>query len=138
YQKTVWANNVLDELNLVARATRNAILVPTRTESEREMARIPQSSARITENIDKLRSTITSPEGISLLRAMEAARAAYVTELGNLRRLIEADNREGATALLTGEMRKAQGAYMDSIAALIAYQGDLMEDSGKQALETAE
>ncbi|WP_114649003.1 methyl-accepting chemotaxis protein [Pseudothauera hydrothermalis] len=138
FQKTVWANNIIDDVNLAARATRNAVLVPTRAEAEREMARLPPASARITENLDKLRSTIDSPEGIALLRTVETTRAAYVTELGNLRRLIEADNREAATALLMGEMRKAQTAYLDSLNALIAYQGKLMEDSGKQALAAAE
>ncbi|AUL99017.1 methyl-accepting chemotaxis protein [Rhodocyclaceae bacterium] len=138
FQKTVWANNIIDDVNLAARVTRNAVLVSTRAEAEREMARLPPASARITENLDKLRSTITSPEGKTLLRNVETSRAAYVTELGKLRSLIEADNREAATALLTGEMRKAQTAYLDSLDALIAYQSKLMEDSGKQALEAAE
>jgi len=138
FPKTVWANDIIDDVNLAARVTRNAILVPTRAEAEREMARLTPASARITENLDKLRNTITTPEGKTLLGNVEAARAAYVTELGNLRRLIEADNREAATALLTGEMRKAQAAYLDSLNALIAYQAKLMEDSGKHSLETAQ
>ncbi|MDT9170864.1 hypothetical protein, partial [Escherichia coli] len=52
YVKTVWANNVLDEVNIVARATRNALLL-SKADAERELLRIPQSSARITENLDR-------------------------------------------------------------------------------------
>ncbi len=133
YQKTVWANNILDEVNLVARATRNALLVASREESEREMARIPQASARITENLDKLRATIETESGKAALRNVEAARTTYVEALNQLRGLIAAGNREASVALLMGNMRTAQGGYIDSIVALIEFQGKLMEEEGAGA-----
>ena len=137
YQKTVWANNVLDEINIVARATRNAMLVSSAQESEREMARIPQSSAVITENLDRLRATIQTPQGIALLRDIDNTRTGYVDALNRLRALIAANDTAAGTRLLMTDMRSAQNAYIGSIAALIEYQGKLMEEEGQQAAELA-
>ncbi|PTD95555.1 methyl-accepting chemotaxis protein [Pseudothauera lacus] len=137
YIKTVWANNVLDEINVVARATRNAMLVSSAQESEREMARIPQSSAKITENLDRLRATIQTPQGIALLRDIDDTRAGYVDALNRLRALIAANDTAAGTRLLMTDMRSAQNAYIGGITALIAYQDKLMEEEGQLAAELA-
>ncbi|WP_345790755.1 MCP four helix bundle domain-containing protein, partial [Parazoarcus communis] len=136
YVKTVWANNVLDEVNIVARATRNALLL-SKADAERELLRIPQSSARITENLDRLRDTITTDAGKDLLRQVDSTRADYVTNLRQLEQLIRSDARDAATTLLVGNMRTAQNAYMGAITKIIEYQNNLMESDGTRAIDEA-
>src|SRR5690554_3567787 len=137
YQKTVWANNVIDQVNAVARITRNALLTPSQAEAERELGRIPQASAIINENLDRLEKGTTSPDGLALLRDLATTRAAYVRTLGELNTLIRAADNTGAHALLMGEMENAQNAYLGSITALVGYQARLMEAEGRLAGEMA-
>ncbi|MDO9600557.1 MAG: MCP four helix bundle domain-containing protein, partial [Azoarcus sp.] len=138
YVKTVWANNVLDELNMVARASRNALLVSNRSEAERELGRIPQSSAKITENLGLLRAGITTDRGKDLLRQVDDARGGYVTNLQRLQELIRADSRDAAVALLMGDMRTTQTAYIGTISNIITYQDELMKADGTVAVEMGE
>src|SRR5690606_38302151 len=84
YEKTVWANNVLDQINIASTAVRNAVAVSNQAEAERQMARVPPASAVLTENLNKLRETIRSERGRALLQQVESMRAPYVEHLRQL------------------------------------------------------
>ncbi|NHA13662.1 MCP four helix bundle domain-containing protein, partial [Thioalkalivibrio sp. XN279] len=138
YVKTVWANNVLDEINVTARAVRNAVIATTPEETGNELNRLPAASATITENLDKLQSTITSDEGVALLGKVQAAREEYVGMLNRITALLRAGQDAAAAKLLLGGMRNAQANYMGAINGLIAFQGQLMTEDGIQAHDAAE
>lgn len=60
YPKTVIANNIVDQANLTARAMRNALLVKSPEEAQKEMDRIVESRKIIADKFDQLEKSITS------------------------------------------------------------------------------
>ena len=131
FPKTVQAKSIIDAVNVVARSTRNALLLNDPVGIAQELDRIPAQSKIITENLEKLNATIFSTEGKSRLAATQSARERYVKDLGQLQALIKANKRDEAVVLLMGDMRTSQGAYIESIAAIVDYQTKLMVDSGQ-------
>ena len=138
FPKTILANDVIDQVNLVARALRNAILESKPEEVQGQLQRIGEASKIITDRLEKLDKTILSDDGRRVLNVVTEARKAYVADLNKTRELITAGKRDEATALLFGGMRKSQADYLDSVTKLIAFQSDLMEAAGKQAAEQAQ
>jgi methyl-accepting chemotaxis protein len=137
FPKTVWANDIIDQVNVVARSTRNALLLTRPEDSQRELERIPPASKIISERIERLEKTITSDAGKKVLATMIEARKEYVADLTPLRDAIVAGKRDEATTLLMGEMRRSQADYLVAINKLIEFQTELMTAAGKSANETA-
>src|SRR5574343_1193885 len=54
FPKTVLANDVIDQINVVARAIRNAALVKRPEDLARELDRIAEDSKKISEGLNKL------------------------------------------------------------------------------------
>src|ERR1035437_2971294 len=118
YPNTIAAQNIIDQLNMVARVTRNAIMTTRPEEAQAEMGRIPAGSKIITESIEKLEKTIATEEWKKLLKIVGDTRKEYVSDLNKLRELIGAGKREESTVLIFGSMRKSQADYIDSISKL--------------------
>ncbi|WP_153131654.1 methyl-accepting chemotaxis protein [Dechloromonas hortensis] len=137
FPKTVLANDIIDQVNLVARALRNAIMLSKPEEAQAQLDRIPESSKIISDRLDKLDKSVTSNEGRRFLASVGEARKAYVTDLNKIRELIAGGKRDEAQSILFGSMRKSQSDYLDAITKLISYQTDLMTQSGKFAAEAA-
>ncbi|THF65070.1 methyl-accepting chemotaxis protein [Pseudothauera rhizosphaerae] len=139
YPKTVWANNILDQVNLGAQYTRNAMLARDRAGAEREIARIGRElTPVINENSDRLQKTLDSEREQAMLRELGTTRTAFVTNIGRLSTLILDGQHEAALTLLQGDMQKTQEGYLKSITDIIAYQGELMESEGHLAEEIAQ
>ncbi len=138
FPKTVAANNIIEQVNQVARITRNAILQQKTEDAQAELARIPAASKSISESLDKLEKTITTEGGKKALALVQETRKEYVADLNKLREQISAGKREEATANLFGNMRNSQANYLGSIAKLIEFQTGLMNQAGQRASEAAE
>jgi len=138
FPKTVQANDIIDQVNIVARATRNALLLSKPEDAQRELERIPAASKIISERIDSLEKTVTSEEGKKVLDTMTEMRKAYRDDLAKLRELIGSGKRQEAADLLMGNMRKSQADYLASITKLIDFQTALMSKAGKEAEASAE
>jgi methyl-accepting chemotaxis protein len=137
FPKTVWANNVVNELNVVARAVRNAVLLKNPDEVQKELGRIPESRKIIATNIEKLEKAVASEEGKKIFAKMLDARKNYLAGLDKYLELQKAGKREETVALLMGEMRTAQNEYIAGLGELVAHQSASMEKSGKAADEMA-
>jgi methyl-accepting chemotaxis protein len=137
FPKTVWAGNVVDEINTIARVTRNAVILKDPDLVRKEMDRIPEASRIIGENMDKLDQQIHSDKGIALLKVTKDARTAYRNDLARMIELIQAGKRDEATVLLMGDMRAHQNAYIKAIGELTDYQSNLVNDVAKSAEQTA-
>jgi len=138
FPKTVAANNIIDQVNVVARITRNAILQQKHEDAQVELARIPAASKLISENLDKLEKTITSEAGKKALALVQETRKDYVADLNKLRDQISTGKREDATITLFGSMRTSQANYLASINKLIEVQTELMTQAGQRASESAQ
>jgi methyl-accepting chemotaxis protein len=133
YPKTVMANSINNNINVIARAVRNTIIEDSKEVKQKEANRVVEASKNIDDNIEKLTKTITSDKGKEILKEITDSMAAYLSLQNEVIRLaLEGKNGE-AKALLLTKVRQAQGAYIDNVDKLIKYQGELMEEAGKES-----
>jgi len=135
YPKTVQANNVMDNINQIARSMRNTLIMDKREQVDKELERIQEARKSIKDNLDKMEAGITSDKGKELLKAISEARTTYVVGQDQFLKLIGEGKQEEAKALLLSEIRAKQLTYFKAVNDLLAYQGELMETSGKEAEE---
>ncbi|MCX7627728.1 MAG: methyl-accepting chemotaxis protein [Methylophilaceae bacterium] len=153
FPKTVWANNVIDNVNHIARSMRDALLVKDEKLIKKQIEKIHESRKIILENIEKLQKTITSEEGKKRLQAVLEARKDYVSGqdkfLGMLDEYLQAKatqstdakSKDGnlaeakyhaAVTYLTEEISPKQLNYLNAVNDLIVYQTELMQRAGEQ------
>jgi len=136
FPKTEQANAIIDDINVVARALRNTLLVADKAEAKKEIDRVSQARERVTKHLAQLDQTIQSPEGRAMLAKVVAARTTYSGGQGEFLKLVQEGKIDEAKALLLTRVRGEQAAYIESVEALIKFQGDLMAKAGKEAEET--
>ena len=137
FPKTVLVNDIIDNVNVVARAVRNAVLQKDAEQIKSELERIVDARKKIAEDYASLEKSITSDAGKKLLVEAESARKQYVTDLDRFLELQKAAKIEEATAMLFADMRKAQADYLNALDKLIDFQIELMTAAGKDASETS-
>lgn len=133
FPKTVWTHDIIDNINVIARSMRNTLIVKDQATIEKELARIQQARGKIKENLDKLDAKIESPEGRRLLQAILDARTPYVAAQDRFIALARQGKQQEAADYLLNEIRQLQSRYFDNATALIAFQTELMEATGKEA-----
>jgi methyl-accepting chemotaxis protein len=138
FPKTVWANNIIDQVNIVARAMRNSLLVKTDEEARKELDRLQDARTVILENVGKLEKTITTEAGKEKLAKLKAARTAYITAQDKFQELLKSGKRDDAANYLLTDIRRLQSTYLDSANELISFQTDLMTQTGKETEEIVE
>jgi methyl-accepting chemotaxis protein len=137
WPKTVQANNIIDNINVIARALRNAIILEDDQLVQQELDRIPEAIRIVTDNIDKLEKTVSSDKGKQLLNELKGKRVAYRDDLTKAMQLIKEGKKKEAGLYLVHTLRKTQSAYFAATAELIKYQSQLMDESGKDAASNA-
>lgn len=135
YPKTVWANDVIDSINVIARAMRNTLLVSSGEQVEREVGRIQDARKVIKERLDKLEQSIKSEQGKAHLKTVQEARTTYIAGQDAFLRLVNEGNFESAKTLLLTQIRAQQSAYLDTVAQLIKFQTELMYQAGRDAAD---
>jgi methyl-accepting chemotaxis protein len=136
FPKTVAANNIIDEANVIARALRNSLLVKG-PEIQQELDRVEVARAKINENFAQLEKTILSEGGKQMLAKAIAARKIFVEDQTHFLELQRAGKRDAAVELMVVRMRKTQGDYIGAVQELTAYQAELMNKTGDQAAAIA-
>jgi methyl-accepting chemotaxis protein len=137
FPKTVMANDAVDQINITARAIRNAMLVKSPEAAQQEINRLMDARKKTGEIFDKLEKLITSEEGKKVFaKAMEMRKIA-VTDQNQTIDAFKAGKRDEAIDLLTTKVRKSQGDYIAAVGDLITFQSDLMGKAGKHAEELA-
>ncbi len=134
YEKTVEANNIIDNINIIATSLRN-LLIYDPSLHETQMKQLQNGREEILRSVAYLDSTITSDEGIKKMNALKSAREVFVA---NQDKFIELETNElidEATLFLQSELRDTQLAYMASINELIDYQNMLMAETAAKAEE---
>ncbi|MCX7175232.1 MAG: methyl-accepting chemotaxis protein, partial [Proteobacteria bacterium] len=136
FPKTVWANNIVDQVNIIARALRNSLLVKG-NEAVKELDRVTGANKIIDENVDKLAKTVRSEEGKKGFAKLAEARKAYLVDQGKFFELQKTGKRDDAISLLLGNLRKSQGDYINATDELIQHQTKSMEKSGIASIADA-
>lgn len=126
YPKTVHANNAKENINITARAIRNAVLVDDPNQQAEELGRIELALAQINQSLGYLGDTVRSARGRQLLDDVTKARESYRIAQQQYLDLLAQDRRVEAIAMLTGDVRIQQAQYFAAVDALLGFQGELM------------
>ncbi|HMK43064.1 MAG TPA: methyl-accepting chemotaxis protein [Dissulfurispiraceae bacterium] len=135
WPKTVQANDIIDHVNINARALRNAALLDDPEQVKKELDRIALSREAITDRVGKLEKSTLSGKGKELLEDLKAKRAAYLVNLDKAIQLIRDGKKKEVGTFLVTTMRSTQAPYFDSVTKLIQYQGEQIEEAGKEATD---
>ena len=136
YPKVIAATKIAGDLNQIARATRNMLLLKDPAGIKNEEATIAKARTAISSNMEYLEKTITSDKGKSVLKDLKDARAAYVVDLEALLKLVEASKAEEAVPYLLEKVRVTQRNYFAKLEALIKLQDDVLLHDAQDAAES--
>ena len=132
FPKTVVANDIVDQINVIARAMRNSLLVKG-DDVQKELDRVQDARKKILEGFDKLEKSIHSEDGKKKLAEALDARKVYVEDQNKFLELQKAGKRDEAIDYLLNRVRKTQTDYIKAVSALIDFQSDLMKKTGEEA-----
>lgn len=136
YPKTVKANDISDNVNIIARALRNMILLSSRDEIDREMKRLEDARKIVGDRVADLTKTVRSEKGKQMISRLTAVRLSYIEVTQANMTLIKDGKKEQAVEHLMQKVRPVQNDYFKAIEEIIAYQGSLMVESGKKTEST--
>jgi methyl-accepting chemotaxis protein len=134
FPQTVWANNIIDNINIIARAVRNVYLTDNTAEQNKERARIEESKNIIAQNVDSLKATLDE-NGLKILNEVEKKREKYVSARNDMFSLFDNGLKTEAIGLLFTDVRETQQEYFTSISSLIAYTDEQIEEYYQEAAD---
>ena len=138
YGKISLLNELKDDINQQARTLRDAVLAPDAALARSELDSVTERSRAIDAKLARLDDWIRLPQGVALLQEVRQARARWRLAREHLASQATAGDKDGAGATLRAELRPAQAGYMGALDKLIAFQVQLMNDSGSQAEQLAQ
>ncbi|HJV88457.1 MAG TPA: methyl-accepting chemotaxis protein [Noviherbaspirillum sp.] len=133
YPKVVKSYELIGDLNQIARSMRNVVIFTDNETVRKELTTIENAKSNINKRIDQLEKSITSPKGRELLKAMLDARSKYKVHQDDFISLAGSGKKDEAKSLLLTELRPTQLAYIEALDKLIGYQGELMQEAGRES-----
>ena len=119
YPKTVLANDIIKNVNVIARSSRNLLLMTEPQQLAQERETIARAGADTEQRLAQLERIVLSDQGRALMAAVTQARATFNQGRDKVLALLDADARDEAAALET----------------LITHQHERMEEAGAQVHE---
>ncbi|HEY0848231.1 MAG TPA: methyl-accepting chemotaxis protein [Noviherbaspirillum sp.] len=135
WPKIEMSSEILEETDRIAIALRNMMLTDSKDDRQKQVDVIHDARKKIGDNISALDKLITLPRGRELFVRITDAREKYLVGQEKLIGLINEDKQEEARAYLASELRPVLAAYKEALTALIGFQEELIETSGKLAEE---
>ncbi|PKL59176.1 MAG: methyl-accepting chemotaxis protein, partial [Methanomicrobiales archaeon HGW-Methanomicrobiales-4] len=136
--KVIDSSMIINDINLVARAVRNMMLLDKKDDILQEDKRISEAFKRNDERLEKLRKVIRSEKGKGLLASFDTARQAYSKPMAEARKLALEGKKKEATEALISKVRPLQATYIAAAENLIKHQSDVMTADGQKAQALAE
>ncbi len=128
--------NVTNEVNLIARAMRNMMIMESPGDVQAQRAEIDNSRQRIQADFAALDKVLLHPEARQRFQSLGQARDAFITSQEKFFTTLQGGDRAQARQVLLEESRVLQIRYMDELAALTAVQ-DRRTDVGVGEIEHA-
>ncbi|NLO80734.1 MAG: HAMP domain-containing protein, partial [Xanthomonadaceae bacterium] len=132
WPKTVQANEIIDNLNVISRALRNALLTDDASFRQAEWQRISDARKLIGERVEQLEKTSNTATGKNLLAKVKDATDAFLAGAERAMRMAQTDRNQAAEYLLK-EMRAFNQAALQSATDLILYQERAMDQASQEA-----
>lgn len=133
WQKSVLANEVSDLANDNARASFELFLLQDSNQIEITKERLNHNVIAINEKVAQLDELIYMPDGKTKLRHMIDVRRPYVASFRKVGTLLDEGRHAEASTLMMNETLPALNLFVEAIADLASYQGQIMMASGEQA-----
>ncbi|MFC5497822.1 methyl-accepting chemotaxis protein [Caenimonas terrae] len=137
HAKTEHLHAIVDEVNAVSIALRNALLAD---EAGRvvHLTRVTAGRATLSDLLDRLDVAFapTDQRSKTLQQALHSHNAAYSVELIRLMRTLASGQVEAATGLLHTGLQPKFESYMQALRELNAYEAQLMQQSQVQAADS--
>ena len=131
YPKTEVANDIVDNVNVIARSSRTVLLLTDKDKIAIEFDRISKIKIKIGELMATLTTMVgDDTRGQELLKKITATGGTYDASLDQVLRLIKDGDPARATSVLLETARPLQNAYMTAVFALIDHQKQLMKQAG--------
>jgi len=136
FPKTVQANNIIDQANLIARVMgKLPIILDEPQKLDAEIARLEPAYKIIDENIATLKETITSEEGKKILDNASRFDDEFMQVNNEFVNLVKNNDTSLENYLFT-KWRDKEHAFIGAVNALIDFQGKKMEEEATLADET--
>lgn len=135
WPQTVEANDIIDNVNLIARTMANTVILSRPEQIRQELDRIQEARKVIKNNLEKLETQAKTEQDRKALQAIKDARGRYVSGQDRFLRMVEEGKRDEAIRFLTEDLRAFQQSYIEAADFLAETQGKLMGESGKTAQE---
>jgi len=130
YPKTVMANDIILQENLILRSMRNLLLMSDPAQRDKQHDIIAEALKKVGIDLDGLDKTIASAKGRELFNAIQQARKGFLANDEAVLKLINDGKRdEAVTAMYAPDTQHLRESYVGKVNALVQYQDQLMRDS---------
>ena len=133
YQKVINATKVIENVNFIGRALRDAVLFNDTKLIEAEIDQIYNERKKINVLIEQLEATVKSQTGRELFGKLKENRQRFVASSDKMIDFARRNADAEAVDYLTKEFLAINTAYLDSINNLIKHQDESMVEGGKEA-----
>lgn len=136
WRKTVIANDIIDLANENGRLNLQTVLVANPDELAKLQERIATNKETIDRKLAELESLLYHEKGKALLATMHQVRKPYVADFAKISSLLDQGRREDAVRVANEDLVPRLNAFIESIDALVAFQGDLVDRGAAEARAT--
>jgi len=133
YPKIAMANYVLNDINRIAIAMRNSIILDDAEKIKSELDMISGARQNIDKNLDLLNKFLATERGRAIFQEIGDARTKYRGGQNEFLRLMAEGKKQEAGALLVSTVMQAQTAYMNQVKNLINLVDELIAQEGPKA-----
>lgn len=123
------ANDIMHNVNVIARGLRNLVIDPDKARQEAELKRIAECRKKAGELFEVLSRTVKDPDGAAQVKACAQLRLTYVDVSEKYMGLVKAGQIQDARLLMFGDLRQAQNTYLQSLDELV----NVMEKAAEAA-----
>jgi len=125
--------DVMDHVNIIARALRNVLIDDSKDRQAAEFNRIAESRKIVGERVEELNRKMSTDKGKELIRKVIDARGPYVRQTESYMALIKEGQLDQAKKMLLSEVRNTQAAYVASIQEICTYIEEVAKKDGEKA-----
>jgi len=136
YPKAVMLDDIRNNLNIVARAVRNMIILDDKEETKRSMKMIADAREGVNKDLEQLAKIVHSDTGKAALKEIVESRAAYLADQKMVLAHLEAGERDKAREIVIASLRKTQGAYLAAVNKMLEHQSKEVERVGVESDKT--
>jgi methyl-accepting chemotaxis protein len=134
--KVELANDMQDQVNIIARAVRNIALSDDANFMKQEKERIDKSRGKFAANYAKLQETVVSKDGKDILNRIKWSQGATDPLVDKALALGLAHKNGEAAQVLFNEVRQPQARLLADLESLVGYQTELAKKAAAEAART--